>query len=84
MYKKRNRYTSNWTFLLEETMGFHEVLMEENPISQLIQAWWVAGKTLLNETLNICGDLSAIRKLFEIRNQTFIKNDIIHMTKGLK
>lgn len=36
LQKKRKRRTSDWTSLLEETMVFHEVFIEENPTSQLV------------------------------------------------
>jgi hypothetical protein len=37
--KKEKKRTSDWTSLVEETMFFfHEVFMEENPTSQILQA----------------------------------------------
>jgi hypothetical protein len=38
LQKKIKRRTSDWTSLLEETMVFHEVFIEENPTSQSVQA----------------------------------------------
>lgn len=56
-----------------------------------MQAEFVVGKTLRDEAVKICGELLADSEaLFEIIDQTFVKNDIIFMnsctaiTKELK